>query len=139
MTATNYRPADSGIGDYTLTLRWGFENRGTGPVFYYRDCGVQLEKWIDRQWVPAYSRTCSGAWAVDTIPPGVTRSGEFIVLACYRPNCAPRFEVTPIPGTYRMLLGLHASAVTNVTGSTALSDPLSTDSRRSNPFRLDLP
>lgn len=50
-----------------------------------------------------------------------------------------RFEVTPIPGTYRILLGLHARAVTNAFGSTALSAPLSIESRRSNPFRLDLP
>lgn len=89
MTATSYRLADNGIGDHTLTLPWGFVNRGTGPVFYHRDCGAQLGKRLDGQWVPAYSRTRSGTWAVDTIPPGVTRSAEFIVQACYRSNCVP--------------------------------------------------
>ena len=134
----SYRLSDNNIGDYELRVPWTMTNAAPVPIYNER-CGSRLEKWVADAWVLAYSAPCPlAAPPIDTIPPGAQFSNEFLIYACYEQNCAPSFQIEPIPGRYRLVIGLYYNAV-YLSGVVRPQDPLPTVARRSNAFWLDLP
>ena len=133
-----YRLADNGIGNYELTIPWAYTNSGSTPV-YYHPCSSRLEKKVDERWRRAFQTSCPLAGSlVDTIPSGAQFAGSFSIHACYVKNCEPRFSVTPIPGTYRVIPGFYAR-IELQSGSYIPRDSLSVADRRSNDLWLYLP
>jgi hypothetical protein len=64
---------------------------------------------VNEVWLRAYFLICPlSDSAVDSIPAGSLFTSAFFVYACYEANCAPRMEIEPIPGVYRLVIGLYA-------------------------------
>jgi hypothetical protein len=137
-SALRYRLVDNGVGDYELTIPWTYRSERPSTLYYDR-CTSTLEKKVNEVWLRAYFLICPlSDSAVDSIPAGSLFTSAFFVYACYEANCAPRMEIEPIPGVYRLVIGLYASAVLQG-GVTLLRDSPPLDDRRSNAFWLDLP
>ena len=133
-----YRLSDDGAGDYDLVIPWTYKNRQHTATYYDR-CGSRLEKNVGDAWILAFRPVCAATGSlIDTILPGQQLGRSFQVHACYLSNCAPSFEVNPIPGTYRVVAGFYATVVIQA-GSTLLQDSLPTNARRSNSFQIALP
>lgn len=133
-----YRLSDNTIGNYELTIPWTFTNSASSAIYHDR-CSSRLEKNVGGSWVLAYALTCPQSGPpLDSIAPGSPFAAEFLVYACYETNCLPRIEVNPIPGLYRLVVGLYANASLQA-GQVYPANPLPLDARRSNAFWLDLP
>lgn len=130
---------------YLLTLEATYTNRTGATVYFERFCGnvdtpwFSLEKRLGDGWVTALALPCP---LVGGIPPIEVKPGErytaTVEAEAYRgPNVAPSFEVTPIPGRYRLVFEAYTKVDEN--DFYALSDPLPVSQRVSNAFILKLP
>jgi aryl-alcohol dehydrogenase-like predicted oxidoreductase len=106
--SANYRARRSGDGielDIVATLT----NR-TADTVYLHPCGRSqpnflLEKWDGSEWRPAYATPCPAILMLDPprVAPGATRTDTARVRASTAANAAPRFELDPLAGTYRLV------------------------------------
>lgn len=130
---------------YLLTLEATYTNRTGAPVYFTRFCGNADTPWfsLDKHsrdgWVTALAIPCPlrGGTAPIKVKPGERYMATVEAEAFRGPNVAPSFEVTPIPGTYRLVFDAYAKV--NESDFHTLSDPLPVSQRVSNVFKLKLP
>lgn len=82
----------------------------TADTVYLHPCGrsqpsFYLEKWVSNAWRAAYSPPCPMILMLDPprVAPGASRTDTARVRASLAPNTAPRFEMDPASGTYRLI------------------------------------
>ncbi len=131
-----YTLVDNGLGDYEQTIPWTFTNTSPSVIFVYQ-CFGRLEKQQGSAWVVAYRVICPQSATSNPVPAGGSFTGRLDVIACRVPNCLPRFEVDPIPGVYRLVVGLFSSVTAQ--GAPIVKDSLAVELRRSNPVWLAVP
>ena len=137
---TSYVLVDEGRV-WRLTITATYTNR-TGSTVYVRTAGdprpvYGLEKLENGRW----QRALSPIFPLVLSPPVVVRNGgsrtDTLVFFAGKPggNVAPEFEVTSIPGVYRVLYEAYRTEhVSN--GIAELSDTLPVEKRSSNTFEL---
>jgi hypothetical protein len=137
---TVYAVDDSG-GLAHLTIRMTYHNT-TGRDVYLPTCrGPQpprLQKEVNGTWVVAFAPNVLACEAA----PIVVRSGDsypytFRILAGMPGSSyAPRFAVSEIPGTYRILWEIFRGTAGNPSRPSTTRDPLPVEQEISNSFRL---
>lgn len=119
-------------GSYRLLIPFTYYNR-TQRAVVYDSCRESLQKEVNGAWFDTFAPVCPGIAlaSLDTIPPGGEQPSVFSITACLETeeNCGSRFEITPIPGVYRIVLGLRFVG----------GDLLDGKDRVSNRFWLGLP
>src|SRR5689334_12716142 len=137
---TSYVVRDSG-GLSSLTIQMTYTNN-TGQRVYIPTCrGPQpprLQKKVGDSWVMAYTPNvlgCEGAPIV--VAPGESYPYTFRVLAGMPGSSfVPRFAVSEVPGTYRVLWEIVTEVVGNPNRPEATRNPLPVDQMISNSFQL---
>ena len=137
---TVYAVNDS-AGLASLTIHMTYRNN-TGKDVYLPTCrGPQpprLEKQIGDAWVVAFAPNvfaCESAPV--TVPAGTSYDYTFRILAGMPgTNYAPRFAVSEIPGTYRVLWEIFQSTSGDPRRAVTTRDPLPVDQEVSNTFKL---
>jgi hypothetical protein len=137
---TVYAVNDS-AGLASLTIRMTYQN-ATGKDVYLPTCrGPQpprLQKQVGDAWVVAFAPNvlaCEGA-------PITVRSGDSyaytfrIMAGMPGSNFAPRWAVSEIPGTYRVLWEIFSATSGDRSRPVTTRDPLPVDQEISNTFRL---
>jgi len=115
-------------------------NRSGGTLWRPTCWPVVPEQWTADGWRMAVTLLClaSGGVRPDSIPAGATVTDTLRVVGAREPNAYPRFEVDPVPGTYRVRYQLYRT-LTHSGIDYVLSDPLPIEQRVSNAFALTLP
>jgi hypothetical protein len=132
---------DDTAGLARLTIHMTYRNT-TGKDVYLPTCrGPQpprLQKQVDGNWVIAFAPNVLACEGVPiTVRAGDSYEYTFRILAGMPgTNYAPRFAVSEIPGTYRVLWEIFQSASGNLRGPSTTRDPLPLDQEVSNTFRL---
>ena len=124
-----------------LTIQMTYTNN-TGQRVYIPTCrGPQpprLQKKVGDSWVMAYTPNvlgCEGAPIV--VAPGESYPYTFRVLAGMPGSSfVPRFAVSEVPGTYRVLWEIVTEVVGNPNRPEATRNPLPVDQMISNSFQL---
>jgi hypothetical protein len=137
---TSYVVRDS-AGLASLTIHMTYTNNTKQRVYIPTCRGPQpprLQKKVDDTWVVAFAPNilaCESApIAVD---PGDTYPYTFRVLAGMPgSNYVPRWTVSEIPGTYRVLWEIVTDVVGNPVRPVATRNPLQVDQMISNTFEL---
>jgi hypothetical protein len=137
---TVYAVNDS-AGLANLTIRMTYRNN-TGKDVYLPTCrGPQpprLQKQVGDSWVVAFAPNvlaCEGAPI--TVRAGDIYNYTFRILAGMPgSNYAPRFAVSEIPGTYRVLWEIFSGTRGDPSRPGTTIDPLPLDQQISNTFRL---
>jgi len=137
---TVYAVDDTG-GLARLTIRMTYHNT-TGKDVYLPTCrGPQpprLQKEVNGSWVIAFAPNvlaCEGAPI--TVRAGDSYDYTFRILAGMPgTNYAPRFAVSEIPGTYRILWEIFSGTTGDPSRPSTTRDPLPIDQQISNTFRL---
>ena len=95
-----------------------------------------LEKWVDGAWRPAYNQVCPAMLNLDppSVMPHAARTDTARVRAMLAANAAPRFEMEPIAGTYRVV---YAQAYRSWRPNEGPGELLPVEQRVSNSFRLE--
>ena len=132
---------DDTAGLARLTIRMTYHNT-TGKDVYLPTCrGPQpprLQKQVDGNWVIAFAPNvlaCEGAPI--TVRAGDSYDYTFRILAGMPgTNYAPRFAVSEIPGTYRILWEIFSATTGDPSRPSTTRDPLPIDQQVSNTFRL---
>ena len=129
----------AGLG--RLTIRMTYRN-STGKDVYLPTCrGPQpprLQKEVNGNWVIAFAPNVLGCEGT----PIVVRAGDsydytFRILAGMPgTNYAPRFAVSEIPGTYRILLEIFSATTGDPSRPSTTRDPLPIEQQIANTFRL---
>lgn len=136
-TPSETAPADK----LSLTIVATYRNTDNRPVYVWR-CGeaepfVELEKWENGTWRPAYSPLCPlGSQSPIQVPPGASRTDTVRMMSYDSQTYYPRLDVGDESGTYRLSYRLYGSAQL-VNGVRVLGDALEEDSRVSNEFRVE--
>jgi len=137
---TVYALGDS-AGIARLTIRMTYRNDTGRPVYLPACQGVippRLQKRVGDEWVIAYVpmvRMCEDA-------PVIVRAGDTfdyrfpVVAGMPGTTFLPRFTVSDVPGTYRVLWEIFATADGNPGRPTPVRDPLPPEQQISNEFRL---
>jgi hypothetical protein len=91
------------------TLRFSYRNESDATISLLNCRGgfaLQLEKWQDDSWVPAWSPVVLGCLSAPIeIPPGETHEFDVGVFGGYPDgNVHPRFEVDQLDGYYRLVV-----------------------------------
>jgi hypothetical protein len=138
---TVYAVDDTG-GLARLTIRMTYRN-GTGKDVYLPTCrGPQpprLQKEVNGNWVIAFAPNVLGCeGAPITVRAGDSYDYTFRILAGMPgTNYAPRFAVSEIPGTYRILWEIFSGTSGDPSKpSSTTRDPLPVEQQISNTFRL---
>jgi hypothetical protein len=132
---------DDSAGLARLTIRMTYHNT-TGKDVYLPTCrGPQpprLQKQVGDAWVVAFAPNilaCEGAPI--TILRGDSYAYTFRILAGMPgSNFAPRFAVSEVPGTYRVLWEVFSGTSGDPSRPVTTKDPLPLDQQISNTFRL---
>jgi hypothetical protein len=132
---------DDTAGLARLTIRMTYHNT-TGKDVYLPTCrGPQpprLQKEVNGSWVIAFAPNvlaCEGAPI--TVRAGDSYDYTFRILAGMPgTNYAPRFAVSEIPGTYRILWEIFSATTGDPSRPSTTRDPLPIDQQVSNTFRL---
>ena len=132
---------DDTAGLARLTIRMTYRNN-TGKDVYLPTCrGPQpprLQKEVNGSWVVAFAPNvlaCEGAPI--TVRAGDSYDYTFRILAGMPgTNYAPRFAVSEIPGTYRILWEIFSATTGNPSRPSTTRDPLPIEQQISNTFRL---
>jgi hypothetical protein len=134
-----YSMEPMGMGN-RLTIVATFRNRSTAPIYLER-CGSDgptyaLEKQAGDQWASAAAPVCQliGAAPI-VVPPGESRTDTLRLLDLSAPNAAPRFQIHPIRGTYRLVYDAFARIVEEPP-ITRPTDRLPIEARVSNRFEV---
>jgi hypothetical protein len=136
----SYRPrrtADALELDIVTT----FTNR-TSDTVRLHPCGpssqpsFSLEKWADGAWKPAYGQACPAILMLDPpkVAPGAARTDTARVRHMLGVNAMPRFEIEPIPGSYRVV---YAQAYGSWRPNEGPGELLPPAQRVSNTFRIE--
>ncbi len=107
---------------------------GTPPSFV-------LEKKVEGRWLPAYAPTCIGAAvrspSPDMVQPGESFTDTLKIIHHVNGRTYPRFRVTEIPGTYRLIYSVdRVVAPSSPSTRTSAREPLPKEARMSNEFQL---
>jgi hypothetical protein len=132
---------DDSAGLARLTIRMTYHNT-TGKDVYIPTCGgpqpPRLQKQVGSTWVVAFAPNvlaCERAPVI--VPAGDSYGYTFRILAGMPgTNFAPRWAVSEIPGTYRVLWELFHSTTGDPSRPSTTRDPLPIDQQISNSFRL---
>ena len=132
---------DDTAGLARLTIRMTYRNT-TGKDVYLPTCrGPQpprLQKEVNGSWVIAFAPNvlaCEGAPI--TVRAGDSYDYTFRILAGMPgTNYAPRFAVSEIPGTYRILWEIFSATAGDPSRPSTTRDPLPIEQQVSNTFRL---
>jgi hypothetical protein len=132
---------DDTAGLARLTIRMTYRNTTGKEVFLPTCRGPQpprLQKQVGDTWVVAFAPNILACEAA----PVIVRAGDsyaytFHVLAGMPgTNFAPRWTVSEIPGTYRILWEIFRSTTGDPSRPSTTRDPLPVDQSISNTFRL---
>lgn len=132
---------DDTAGLARLTIRMTYHNT-TGKDVYLPTCrGPQpprLQKEVNGSWVVAFAPNVLACEAAPiTVRAGDSYDYTFRILAGMPgTNYAPRFAVSEIPGTYRILWEIFSATTGNPVRPSTTRDPLPIDQQISNTFRL---
>ena len=132
-------PDSQGVARFTIRLRY---TNGTGKTAYLATCrGPQpprLEKQVGDQWVVAFMPVVPLCLGVpQAVRAGDTFDYDFVVYAGMPgTSIAPRFSVSEVPGTYRVIWEVFTGTQGDPSKPTELKDMVPEDQRVSNPFRL---
>lgn len=132
---------DDSAGLARLTIQMTYHNT-TGKDVYLPTCrGPQpprLQKEVDGSWVVAFAPNVLGCEAAPiTVRAGDSYNYTFRILAGMPgTNYAPRFAVSEIPGTYRILWEIFSGTAGNPSRPSTTRDPLPIEQQVSNTFRL---
>jgi hypothetical protein len=137
---TVYVVNDSG-GLANLTIRMTYTNNTGKPAFLPTCRGPQpprLQKQVGDTWVVAFAPTvlaCEGAPI--EVAAGDSYDYTFRILAGMPgTSYAPRWAVSDIPGTYRVLWEIFSDVQGNPARPVTTRDPLPVDQEISNTFKL---
>jgi hypothetical protein len=131
------RTADGWRGE----LGYSFVNV-TGQTISLVNCrgayAFSLEKWLDGQWVRAYTPTLSLCLSGPIeIRPGAAHERRFELFAGWTgSNLYPQFEVRPIDGTYRLVIEAAFWNYDPSAGGGAWGTPVPLQARVSDPFEI---
>jgi len=124
-----------------IPIRMTYRNNTGKPVYLPTCQGLippRLQKRTGDEWVVAYTpmvRMCEGAPV--TVQAGDSFDYNFQVVAGMPgTTLIPRFSVSEVPGTYRVLWEIFGTADGNPSRPTALRDPLPLEGQVSNEFQL---
>lgn len=137
---TVYAVNDSG-GLLRLTIRMTYRNN-TGKDVYLPTCrGPQpprLQKQVGDAWVVAFAPNILACESAPiTVRAGDSYAYDFRILAgAPGSNYAPRWAVSEIPGTYRVLWEIFSATSSNPLRATTTTNPLPVEQQVSNTFRL---
>lgn len=137
---TVYAVNDS-AGLARLTIRMTYRNN-TGKTVYLPTCrGPQpprLQKQVGDEWVIAFAPNVLGCEGVPVaVAAGDTYDYTFRILAGMPgSNFAPRWAVSEIPGTYRVLWEIFQTTSGESRRAVTTRDPLPVEQEISNSFRL---
>ena len=132
---------DDSAGLSRLTIRMTYRNN-TGKDVYLPTCrGAQpprLQKEVNGTWVVAFAPNVLACEATPiTVRAGESYAYTFRVLAGMPgTSYAPRWAVSEIPGTYRVLWEIFTGTSSNGGRTIITRDPLPIDQQISNTFRL---
>ncbi|MDQ3699229.1 MAG: hypothetical protein M3373_14585 [Gemmatimonadota bacterium] len=117
-----------------------FTNRAADTVFLH-PCGrvqpsFMLERWMDGEWRPALAPPCPAILMLDPprVAPGESRTDTARVRAFTSPDAAPRFEIEPVAGTYRLV---YAQAYGSWREGEGGGELLPLEQRVSGAFRIE--
>ena len=135
-----YVLADSG-GIARLTIPLSYRNDTDRPVYLPTCRGVQpprLEKKVGDRWIVAYAPIVSFCMGVPlSIRPGDSFNYTMrIVAGMPGTTYAPRFIVSEVPGTYRVLWEVFAGVQGDARQPVPVKDLLPLEQRISNEFQL---
>jgi hypothetical protein len=137
---TVYVVNDTG-GLASLTIRMTYNNNTGKPVYLPTCRGPQpprLQKQVGDTWVVAFAPTvlaCEGAPI--EVAAGDSYQYTFRILAGMPgTNYAPRWAVSEIPGTYRVLWEIFSDVQGNPARPVTTRNPLPLDQEISNTFKL---
>jgi hypothetical protein len=137
---TVYTVTDS-AGLASLTIRMTYRNT-TGKDVYLPTCrGPQpprLQKQVGDEWVVAFAPNVLGCESIPvTVAAGDSYNYTFRILAGMPgSNFAPRWAVSEIPGTYRVLWEIFRTRSGDPRRAVTTRDPLPVEQEISNSFRL---
>ena len=139
-TQTRYALVDS-AGIARLTIRMQYRNDAKRPVFFPTCRGPQpprLEKRVGDEWVVAFAPVvpyCLGTPIM--VRPGDTFDYSFTIVAGMPgTSFAPRFSVSEVPGTYRVLWEAFYGTIGDPTRPTEVRDMVPLEQRVSNEFQI---
>lgn len=132
---------DDTAGLAHLTIRMTYRNTTGKDVFLPTCRGPQpprLQKEVNGSWIIAFAPNILACEAAPiTVRAGDTYDYTFRILAGMPgSNYAPRFAVSEIPGTYRILWEIFRSTAGDPSRASTTRDPLPIDQEISNTFRL---
>jgi hypothetical protein len=140
-TASRRYLLNDSAGIVRLTIPFTYRNE-TGRTVYLPTCrGVQpprLEKLVGDRWIVAYAPIVSFCQGVPfAIEPGASFDYTMrIVAGMPGTTFVPRFIVSDVPGTYRVLWEVFAGVEGNPREPVPVKDLLPMEHRVSNPFEL---
>lgn len=125
----------------SLTIRLTYRNNTGKPVYLPTCRGPQpprLQKQVGDTWVVAFA---PNILACEAAPIMVDAGDSYdytwrIIAGMPGSNYAPRFSVSEIPGTYRVLWEIFRGASSNGGRTVTTHDPLPVEQSVSNSFRL---
>ncbi|HEU4630105.1 MAG TPA: hypothetical protein VFS08_10160 [Gemmatimonadaceae bacterium] len=131
----------SGPYGYSGIVDVRFTNR-TGATVYVVNCNgataLHLEKRIGDHWIPVWSPVLPACLSAPiTVPPGGTHEAAILVFGGYPGgNAEPRFTVTEIPGSYRLVWDAVLSSYRE--DRSPFGERVGREHRVSNPFILEV-